>query len=202
MGRFARENEFDDLVRSAGVDSIANMDGAWPISKDRAFALIKGLIGAESAFDPSATRGEPQLGDASIGLMQVLYSTAKGLGYPGPVGDRTKLTGLYAPATNIYYGARLIRKLLISAGNEAGATSAYNGGWRPELGFGRPRTANTPRVCLAWKSTAPVTGKTIDRDCLIVGSTTPGTYSNQSYVDKVRSYADYFFVIRPQPGTG
>lgn len=201
MGRFARENEFDPLVNSA-VESVANMDGPWPIPKDRAFALVKGLIAAESSFNPSATRGEPHLGDASIGLMQVLYSTAKGLGFPGPTGDVTKLTGLYAPATNTYYGARLLRKLLLQAGNEAGAISAYNGGYRPSLGFGRPRTATTPRVCLQWRATAPATGRTIDRDCEVLGSTTPGTYSNQPYVNKVKSYTDYFFRNPPVAGSG
>lgn len=201
MGRFARENEFDPLVKNA-VESVATMDGAWPIPKDRAFALVKGITAAESGFNPSALRGEPQIRDASIGLMQILYATAKGLGFPGPIGDRTKLTGLYAPATNLYYGARLLRKLLLQAGNEAGAMSAYNGGYRPDLGFGRPRTATTPRVCLQWKSTAPASGRTIDRDCEVLGSTTPGTYSNQRYVDKVKNYTDYFFRTPPVAGPG
>lgn len=191
MGRFARENEFDNFVRGA-VDAA----GSWPISKDRAFALVKGIIGAESSFNPRAVRGEPQIGDASMGLMQLLISTARSLGFTGD----PQL--LYDPATNVHFGAKLLRGLLVRAGSEDGAISAYNGGYRPELGFGAKRTAVSPRVCLQWKATAPSTGRIIDRDCAVVGSTVAGTFSNQSYVDKVKSYTEYFFRNPPAVGTG
>lgn len=197
VARWARENEFDPLVRAA-VDSVANQVGAWPIPKEQAFAAVKAVVAAESAFNPSATRGEAQIGDASIGLMQVLLSTARRLGFPGDSGDRTRLTGLYTPGTNIFIGTKYLHSLLRqTGGNLDAAFSAYNGGYRPHLGFGGKRTTSTPRVCLQWKPTAPSTGRTIDRDCALVGSTKPGTYSNQRYVDKCRNYLDYFFVSSP-----
>jgi hypothetical protein len=198
VGRWARENEFNSLVRNA-VDSVANIWGAWPgLDRDRAYAALKAIVARESRFDPAALRGEPQLGDASIGLTQVLYSTARGLGFPGPVGDRVTLTGLYAPATNLFIGAKHLWKQLARTGGDLDAAfSAYNGGYRPDLGFGAKRTADTPRVCIVWKVDAPKTGRILARDCAVVGSTTPGTFSNQTYVSTTRDYYNYFFGMSP-----
>ena len=203
MGRWARENEFNSLVRNA-VDSVANIWGAWPgLDRDAAYAALKAIVARESRFDPAATRGEPQLttvlgGDASIGLTQVLYSTARGLGFPGPVGDRVTLTGLYAPATNLFIGAKVLWKMLQHTGGDLDAAfSAYNGGYRPDLGFGAKRTATTPRVCLMWKVDAPKTGRILARDCAVVGSTTAGMFSNQTYVSTTRDYYNYFFAMSP-----
>ncbi len=67
----------------------------------------------ESGFDPDARRFEPEIkwkldgveqqGDYSMGLMQVLYSTARDLGFrQGPA-------ALYDPATNIRMGMRQLR---------------------------------------------------------------------------------------------
>lgn len=209
--RFARENDFDALVVNA-VNSARNVFGPWPggLTQQQAIAAVKAIIAKESAFNPAATRGEPQAGDASIGLMQVLYSTArKELGYPGEVGDPARLTGLYAPATNLYVGAKYLwLQLRRTGGDLEAAFSAYNGGFRPALGFGARRMANTPRVCLQWKATAPTDPKArnIDRDCNMVGSTAAGTFSNQRYVTVARSYYDYFFGLLPgattRPATG
>jgi hypothetical protein len=81
------------------------------------------------------------------------------------------------------------------------AWSAYNGGYRPTLGFGARRTAGAPRVCLRWKANAPATGRTIARDCELVGDTEPGKFSNQTrYVDVVRNYYAYFFGLAPLTG--
>lgn len=199
MGRWAREREYDALVGTV-VDSIANVSGPWaPLSRDQAIAAVKALIAKESGFNPASVRGEPQLGDASVGLMQVLYSTARGLGYPGPVGEAATLTGLFAPGANIYVGTKYLHQLLSRTGGDLDAAfSAYNGGYRPALGFGQRRTATTPRVCLRWRASAPVTGRTITRDCELVGDTEPGKFSNQSrYVDLVRNYYAYFFGAAP-----
>lgn len=195
MGRWAHERDYDALV-GAAVDSVTNTQGPWaPLTREQAIAAVKALIAKESGFNADRVRGEPQIGDASIGLMQVLYSTAKGLGYPGPAGSPQGLTGLFAPGANIYIGAKLLHQLLSKTGGDLDAAfSAYNGGYRPSLGFGARRTASTPRVCLRWKPTAPTTGRTIDRDCDLVGDLGPGMFSNQSrYVDVVRNYYAYFF---------
>jgi hypothetical protein len=199
MGRWAREREYDDLV-GAAVDSVANTQGPWaPLSREQAIAAVKALIAKESAFNPERVRGEPQIGDASVGLMQLLYSTARGLGFPGPIGSPNDLTGLFAPGANIYVGAKYLHQLLSKTGGDLDAAwSAYNGGYRPSLGFGVRRTAATPRVCLRWRSGAPSTGRTIARDCELLGDTEPGKFSNQSrYVDVVRNYYAYFFAPGP-----
>lgn len=204
MGRFAHENDYDALI-GAAVDSMVNTLGPWPggLTRAQAIAAVKAIIAKESAFNPAATRGEPQAGDASIGLMQVLYSTARQeLGYPGVVGDPQKLTGLYTPGTNIYVGTKYLWLQLrrVGGGDIDAAFSAYNGGFRPSLGFGARRGGGTPRVCLQWKPTAPrdPAARSIDRDCAVVGSTTPGSFSNQRYVTLAHNYYDYFFV--PPPG--
>lgn len=119
--RWTREDAFDTIVNQE-----ASAQGV-PVS------LIKAIIGAESAFVPSARRSEPKLNDASYGLMQVLYGTARKLGYTGLP------EGLLDPATSIHYGTALLaQNLNTTNGDVPSAVSAYNGGFRPQLGFGTP----------------------------------------------------------------
>lgn len=88
---------------------------------------IRAVIQTESAGDPTAYRAEPKINDASYGLMQLLFSTAKGLGY---VGDPQ---GLLNPDTNIYYGTKLLAQLRRAYGDNARRVySAYNSG-KPDL---------------------------------------------------------------------
>lgn len=185
MGRWLHENDYDALVKAMS-DSFGGR--VRP-------ELIKAIIAAESAFNEKATRGEPQLGDASIGLMQVLYSTAKRLGFPGTI------TELYRPDANLYNGTKYLDELLKqTGGNVDAAISAYNGGYRPELGFGAVRTTTTPAVCLQWKPNARPKGqRTLAQDCAKLGTTTVGKFSNQQYVDRAKNYLDYFFEWQP-PG--
>jgi Transglycosylase SLT domain len=93
MGKWARENDFDDFVRAESARY------SVPV------AVIKATIATESGFNPGAYRMEPALGDASRGLMQVLLSTARGLGYNGEAGnDQRRVGGLYDPWTSIQLG--------------------------------------------------------------------------------------------------
>lgn len=95
-------------------------------------AIILAVIGTESSFDPRAYRAEPQINDASYGLMQLLMKTAKGLGFTGTTAD------LYDPLRNIELGTKLLNQLLNARGGDVDAAiSAYNGGYRPSLGFGK-----------------------------------------------------------------
>jgi soluble lytic murein transglycosylase-like protein len=95
--------------------------------------LVLAVMGVESSFDPRAYRAEPQIGDASRGLMQLLLGTARGLGFTGPE------DGLYVPATNADLGTRLLRDNLRARGGDiAKAVSQYNGGYRPQYGLGEP----------------------------------------------------------------
>lgn len=110
-------------------------------------SLVKAVIAAESGFRPDAVRMEDFSGpdrkppsdwppgvnrDASRGLMQLLCWRARELGYQAPC------EGLFEPHTNIMLGTRLLSLNRSLAGTWANAVSAYNGGIRPELGFGSP----------------------------------------------------------------
>lgn len=85
--------------------------------------LVKAVIAAESGGNPKAYRNEPKIGDASRGLMQVLYRTAQQMGYTGAP------EGLFDPSTSVEFGARYLRyQLLRYAGDTASAVAAYNAG--------------------------------------------------------------------------
>lgn len=203
MGRWARENDFDPLVKNA-VDSVANVIAPWPFPSDQAVAVLKAIIATESAFDPRAVRGEAHLADASHGLMQILFSTAQAAGYPGKTPtdqDRQNLTGLYAPATNIYIAAKHFRNLLTKTGDLESAWSAYNGGFSPRtswpyMGFGNRTTAQSGAghtVCLARDASGKCTHTFIPK---------AGEFANQPYVDKVKNAYAYFFRNPPSAGIG
>lgn len=167
MARWLNENAFDDAVRTA--------HGAFPsVPVD----VIKGVIATESGFNDRAIRGEPQRGDASYGLMQLLLATARGLGYGGTTEN------LLLPAINVYYGTKLLDQLYRQTGNWPDAISAYNGGMRPSLGFGK--RATTPgRVCLRWNPV--LTGQ-----CDAWHSYKAGEYANQAHVDRAMGNIAYF----------
>jgi soluble lytic murein transglycosylase-like protein len=91
-------------------------------------ALVMGVMQAESSFNPRAYRAEPQINDASYGLMQVLYSTAKDRGFSGAP------EGLYDPATNIALGMAQLKwsfdylSTYIGTPTEIQWLSSYNAG--------------------------------------------------------------------------
>jgi soluble lytic murein transglycosylase-like protein len=88
---------------------------------------IHAVIQTESGGNPEAYRPEPQIDDASYGLMQLLYATARGLGY------RDAPEGLFDPDTNIYWGVHLLAELRRQHGTDPRRIySAYNSG-RPDL---------------------------------------------------------------------
>lgn len=102
---------YDDLIAVSAA--LYNVPPDW----------IQGFISIESNWNPNAYRAEPQINDASYGLMQLLYSTAQGLGYSGDA------SGLYDPATNIDLGTKLIAQLIGQHGmNPQAVASAYNSG--------------------------------------------------------------------------
>ncbi len=160
------DNRYDDTIIAA-----ANRYGV-PVG------MIKGLIKVESNWNPNADSGY------SVGLMQVTPSTA-GL-------TRSQLLD---PVTNIYAGTKHLAGCFSRRRNWTGALSEYNGGYRPEIGYGAPYSGTkTIRVCNAWKANAPKTGRVLDRDCLPGSIVTvyPGQYANQAYVDKIlRWYGEY-----------
>lgn len=184
--RWANETKWDSAIQTAA--------GNYGIPAD----LIRAVIATESQFTPNVSRNEPAIKDASIGLMQILYGTAQGEGYTGPVGDAKALSGLYDPFTNITYGASYLAEQYNRAGRDvARAFSAYNGGWRPELGFGTKATKPLT-ICLARDTT---TGK-----CIRTRAVKVGEFGNQPYVDAAMANYDYFLSkaggIPPLPSAG
>ena len=93
--------------------------------------LTKAIISRESAWDPDATRTEPQIQDMSVGLMQILQGTAAFY-------ESVSLVELLDPETNIRIGMAHLKSLLRQYGTLGEAISAYNAG--------RPITGNKPYV--------------------------------------------------------
>lgn len=151
---YPNETKFDGYIARARSD-FPNVP-SW---------VIKAVIATESCFDPGAYN--PETGSAtgaSRGLMQVTELTAKGLGYTGSP------EGLRAPSTNIYYGTKLLSQLY--KGDWLDAVSAYNGGYRPHLGFGS-RMERTGVRCMG--RIVPI-----------------GEYCNQKHVTRFARHAKYF----------
>lgn len=90
-------------------------------------ADVMAVIQIESSFNPTAQRPEPQIRDASYGLMQVLYATALDRGYTGAP------EGLYDPAVNIALGMAQLKWIwdflsARGASSEDQWIGAYNAG--------------------------------------------------------------------------
>jgi hypothetical protein len=99
------------------------------------------LVQQESGFDPRAYRSEPQIMDASYGLVQILYGTARGIGYTGSP------EGLYDVDTNLLYGMKYFRFCLDAhEGHPMWALAAYN------AGIGGTLTVRGAEGDDAWKS--------------------------------------------------
>jgi soluble lytic murein transglycosylase-like protein len=92
-------------------------------------ALLKAHASVESALRPEAFRQEPS-GRASRGLMQILDTTARALGYTGSLGnDTTHTGGLYDPTVAIPLAAQLVRQNLQGANGAVNVSiAAYNEG--------------------------------------------------------------------------
>ena len=102
---------FDDLIQAASAK--------WQVP----VPWIQAVIETESSWSASAYREEPQINDASYGLMQLLYKTAKSLGYSGAP------EGLFQPGVNIDLGTKLLSNLRKSYGDDFRRVySAYNSG--------------------------------------------------------------------------
>lgn len=144
---------------SSAYDSIiAEASAAWNVPAP----LIKAVIERESDFDPNAYKAEPQIGDASRGLMQLLYGTAQALGFAGDPSD------LFDPTISVRLGTRYLRDLIATAARYGygvdSAISAYN------AGFSQQRQGDGKRT----------------------GDTTATPFINQSYVDAVLSAANAY----------
>jgi soluble lytic murein transglycosylase-like protein len=156
---FPHENDFDGFISTAAQD------------QRLPFGIIKGVIAQESNFVANAYRAEPSVNDASYGLMQLLSSTARGMGFGDPVAR------LFDPQTNINLGSLFLRQLYDTASNSGypidSAISAYN------AGFSLDRPGDGKR------DTDRVDGYTDDGSQL-------APFINQPYVDNVLRYAQIY----------
>jgi soluble lytic murein transglycosylase-like protein len=106
-------NQYDQIVDAASV----NYDVAVP--------LIKAVIMTESSFNPNAYRAEPAIKDGSYGLMQILFRTAVGLGFPN---EPNRANELFDPQVNINYGTAFLAQLQKRYSTPGDLYAAYNSG--------------------------------------------------------------------------
>jgi len=154
MGLFKKEDLYNkELLKASQEEGV-------PMS------VLKGFFALESAFDAKAYRYEPHIDDASYGLAQILYKTARGLGYKG------EPAGLFDPYTSAKYGARFLANLHKKYPDVLDVIAAYNMGWP------RP-AARTTKIIIG-----------------IYGEPGPNwKYANQPYVDRVASYIAYYEAV-------
>ena len=95
--------------------------------------LVHRVVIRESGYNPRARSG------GNLGLMQIKYATARGVGYAGPA------SGLMDPETNLTYAVRYLAGAYRAAGGNASrAVALYARGYH---GRGVPdatRVAATP----------------------------------------------------------
>ena len=81
--------------------------------------MIMAMVEIESARDPNASRFEAHRGESSLGLMQVLPSTARWLfGDMGYKRYQPTEANLRRPEISIYFGAAFVRWLSTYAGQD------------------------------------------------------------------------------------
>ena len=81
-------------IQQQCVSIIADLNATHFKNKPFHVPAIMAFVEIESNFDPVAVRQEPGIDDASYGLMQVLGSTAKGIGF-APENLLSSATGIY-----------------------------------------------------------------------------------------------------------
>jgi len=112
---FSNEDKYDDLIKK------------YKAMYDKQYGIevgvnnIKGVIAQESMFDPYAKRWEKKVNDYSYGLMQVLGSTARLLGWDGR-------ENLLEPDVNLKYGIKHFYNLFKKYKKYTDVYAAYNAG--------------------------------------------------------------------------
>ena len=115
-------------IGALAARAIAETGAGWPVDR----RMIAAMVEIESGRDPAARRFEAGLGESSLGLMQVLPSTARdlyGRGYQA-AGYPTEAL-LLSPWGSIYFGTAYVRWLSRYAGRSRSAewiVQSYNGG--------------------------------------------------------------------------
>jgi soluble lytic murein transglycosylase-like protein len=105
-------------VRGAAPGSMQSLVARYAEANGVPAHVAHGVVMVESRYNAKATGP-----GGYIGLMQIGYRTAKGMGYTG------SRAGLYDPETNLKYGMRYLGEAYRQAGgNLCGAVSKYQGG--------------------------------------------------------------------------
>ncbi len=101
-----------------GRDNLSSLVQRHAQANGVPYDLAHGVVMVESRYNAKATgRG------GYIGLMQLSYRTAQGMGYSG------SRAALYDPETNLHYGMRYLGEAYRKAGGSmCGAVSKYQGG--------------------------------------------------------------------------
>lgn len=122
------------LAAHFALSQSAAEDAVWPLALQYGTAygidpaLIMAVTWQESRFSPTAIRQEPQIGDASRGLMQVLWSTAQSVASALGL-SLTDPSQLFDPDTNVAIGARYLADQIARYGGKIeAALAAYNAG--------------------------------------------------------------------------
>lgn len=112
------EKPAGDLATNAPTGSIKGMVTAAAKNAGVDPALGHAVVKVESMYQPKATgKG------GYIGLMQLSYQTARGMGFRG------SRQALYEPSANLQYGMRYLAEAVRKAGGSTcGAVSKYQGG--------------------------------------------------------------------------
>lgn len=110
LGRRRMPREYAGLV-----DFYAKKHGLRP-------ALIQAVVTQESGWNPRAYRAEPHLKDASRGLGQILFNTARQYGFRGKAED------LFNPSINLDWTALILARLWKKYRNLNDVFAAYNAG--------------------------------------------------------------------------
>jgi soluble lytic murein transglycosylase-like protein len=95
--------------------------------------LVHRVVTRESGYNAHARNG------GNLGLMQIKYATARGVGYSGPA------SGLLDPETNLTYAVRYLAGAYRAAGGNANrAVSLYASGYYRRGAPRATRVANAP----------------------------------------------------------
>jgi soluble lytic murein transglycosylase-like protein len=110
------------------VMSVGMVESAW---NPMAYRFEPALWDNYLSKDPNWNTQEPKVVSSSYGIMQLLYTTAYGMGWRGEAEE------LYDPTTNIDLGCKLLRQLLLGIKTSPNknlfpieiALARYNGGF-------------------------------------------------------------------------
>ncbi|GEM_PF-5582648 len=131
----------------------------WANKYNVPVSLVMAIFALESQFNSDWKRFEEHLNDSSYGIGQILYNTAKGLGYTGSP------DGLFDDNTNLKYSVKFIANLYKKYQNIDDTIASYN------MGYPRKAKDTTEIIKNIWG--------TPQSDWI---------YANQPYVNRIKAY--------------